>query len=389
MGFFGSKAAAPAAEKVPLLGQSRPLHADFHFYKPDSRDYRNWGFLEFCFAFRGTALYTAALPTLGALLVTTAWILMKKDKMENTVVAKYGKYYVSLDPLAHQLTIIPIGFLLVVRTNLAYSRWWGGRVAMGKFILHSREIAMKAMSFIVGDDMEKVNNLRRGFMQYLQAAFILMSHNLHKRTYGQRGDPKECKDILTENEIAVLEKVPKNRPLHVMSWMRKLLTEATPLLVSPHAFEGFDADIKGLLAAWQEAATICTCPMPMPYAHLLKMLLYVWTYTLPLVIVEKAWDEKMGSWAAIAFMFAISITLFGLDGIGYEIEDPFGDDENDLPLKSFISNVHMDLCYLGMDAKYGVIDLGVQPVRPFEINPDQVHEVDLEMEPTHRGMVSM
>jgi Predicted membrane protein len=67
-------------------------------------------------------------------------------------------------------------------------------------------------------------------------------------------------------------------------------------------------------------------PIPLAYAIHLKQLLLIYCLSLPFQIVA-----KMG-WYTAPLTALISFTLLGIEEIGNQIEDPFGNDPNDLPL---------------------------------------------------------
>ncbi|MCY7283116.1 MAG: hypothetical protein LH679_06670, partial [Cyanobacteria bacterium CAN_BIN43] len=71
---------------------------------------------------------------------------------------------------------------------------------------------------------------------------------------------------------------------------------------------------------------ILKTPMPMAYSIHLKQLLLLYCLSLPFQMVG-----QLGWWTAPVVVL-ISFTLFGIEEIGIEIENPFGHDQNDLPL---------------------------------------------------------
>ncbi len=71
---------------------------------------------------------------------------------------------------------------------------------------------------------------------------------------------------------------------------------------------------------------ILKTPMPMAYAIHLKQLLLIYCLLLPLQMVG-----EIGYWTG-PIVGLVSFTLFGIEEIGLEIENPFGLDDNDLPL---------------------------------------------------------
>jgi putative membrane protein len=48
-------------------------------------------------------------------------------------------------------------------------------------------------------------------------------------------------------------------------------------------------------------------------------------------------------WATPFVVLAISYCFFGLDAVGDEVEQPFGTDTNDLPLKSISTTIERNL----------------------------------------------
>ncbi|VVP15692.1 hypothetical protein PS880_03548 [Pseudomonas fluorescens] len=52
--------------------------------------------------------------------------------------------------------------------------------------------------------------------------------------------------------------------------------------------------------------------------------------------------EPLG-WMTQIFTAIVSYTFFGLDAIGDELEDPFGRDENDLPLDAFVRTIEREI----------------------------------------------
>jgi putative membrane protein len=64
-------------------------------------------------------------------------------------------------------------------------------------------------------------------------------------------------------------------------------------------------------------------------------------------------------WATIPAVLLIAYTLFGIEEIGVQIEDPFGMDDNDLPLEDICATIEGNLRML-------MPELPVQPSAPAE-----------------------
>lgn len=93
----------------------------------------------------------------------------------------------------------------------------------------------------------------------------------------------------------------------------------------------FVATLEGLLlksqSYFQKVDQIITTPLPMPYANLCKILLTVFLLSMPFFV-----DYRKGWFANTVIPSMVSLCLLGIDAIATELEDPFGDDPNDLDL---------------------------------------------------------
>jgi putative membrane protein len=63
--------------------------------------------------------------------------------------------------------------------------------------------------------------------------------------------------------------------------------------------------------------------------------------------------DVMG-WATPAAVAFLALALFGIDEIGVEIEDPFGDDPNDLPLGTIGSGIEKAVGEIVQASAFGV-----------------------------------
>ncbi|KAJ3292465.1 hypothetical protein HDU79_001420 [Rhizoclosmatium sp. JEL0117] len=93
-------------------------------------------------------------------------------------------------------------------------------------------------------------------------------------------------------------------------------------------------------------------PVPGTYEVHIKQVLVLYFILLPFQLVKPL------GYAMILATFIMSITFFGTDAIAGEISDPFGNDENDLPLDYFCFKLQDDLEYV-MDQGFEGVSLGV------------------------------
>ncbi|KAJ3289278.1 hypothetical protein HK104_007570 [Borealophlyctis nickersoniae] len=97
----------------------------------------------------------------------------------------------------------------------------------------------------------------------------------------------------------------------------------------------------GLLNGLQDTVAnlhrILTTKLPLAYAIHLRHALVIYTLTLPFQIVKDL------GWVTLPVMAIAVFTLFGIENIGFEIENPFGYDPNDLPLDHYCAIVRAEI----------------------------------------------
>ncbi|KAJ5697425.1 Bestrophin/UPF0187 [Penicillium malachiteum] len=92
------------------------------------------------------------------------------------------------------------------------------------------------------------------------------------------------------------------------------------------------AQLNTLLDAYGRMETIKLTPMPV--AHLIhqKQVLALFGCVLPFAMVD-----EMGWWA-IPIVSLVIFTLYGIEGIGSQLEDPFGYDRNDIKMDALVGD---------------------------------------------------
>ncbi|KAI9025023.1 Bestrophin, RFP-TM, chloride channel-domain-containing protein [Phycomyces nitens] len=81
-------------------------------------------------------------------------------------------------------------------------------------------------------------------------------------------------------------------------------------------------------------------PIPKAYNIHLKQGVLLYIFFLPFALVESI------GWLAAPVVALVSFTLFGIEAIGAEIENPFGYDENDLPLNRYCEDLKKEVEYI-------------------------------------------
>lgn len=122
-----------------------------------------------------------------------------------------------------------------------------------------------------------------------------------------------------------------------------------PYMIHPDVLIWMEESIQGLMEGWMGMHKLATTPMPFPFIQMLLTLMYIWMYTLPFPIASQF------GWASPPVCVLLGFALFGLNAVGAELEDPMGEETNDLPYDVFEGAVKgaVKVCQLGFPPKAG------------------------------------
>jgi ion channel-forming bestrophin family protein len=222
--------------------------------------------------------------------------------------------------LGNVVPSIVLGLLLVFRTNTAYERFWEGRKAWGTLVNTIRNLTRRIWVFVEktspSDRTHKVEALK------LSIGFaIAMKFHLRQEALGQ-----ELQNWIGDDLQAALRDA-HNPPLMLAFWIEDYLQQQyRNQRIDLYQVTALTALLDKMVESLGACERILKTPMPMAYAIHLKQLLLIYCLLLPLQMVG-----EIGYWTG-PIVGLVSFTLFGIEEIGLEIENPFGLDDNDLPL---------------------------------------------------------
>jgi ion channel-forming bestrophin family protein len=134
---------------------------------------------------------------------------------------------------------------------------------------------------------------------------------------------------LTPTEMDKLKAVKKNFPVLIRKWIGDSMVEFKAQLLFDRATDFMDGNIQDMMAAWMGMQKLATTPMPFPYVQMLYSLLYGWMWTCGIPLANYY------GWVSIIAVVLLGYTLFGINAIGQELEDPLGEEDNDLEIEFF------------------------------------------------------
>ncbi|KAJ1659072.1 hypothetical protein IWQ61_001788 [Dispira simplex] len=109
--------------------------------------------------------------------------------------------------------------------------------------------------------------------------------------------------------------------------------------VDPQTANLLNSTLATLVDSLGSLERILITPIPLAYRIHLKQSLYLYCCLLPFTLIDM-------HYLMIPVVTAIAFTLFGIDGIGQEIENPFGYDINDLPLDRICEDLRREMDYV-------------------------------------------
>lgn len=273
--------------------------------------------LAILFARRGSVL-PSILPQLG--LVTA---------LATIITASHGMvlgWKTPLTPMPFTLVGIALAIFLGFRNSASYDRYWEARKFWGQGLNECRTLTRQALSLL-----DKQVDIRP--FVYGQIAFI---HAL--RGYLRR--------VPVERELAALlpaELLARMRDAHypptlILVWLGQWLHEQRRAghLQAVLAAKMEDA-LSGLNQVQGGCERIVSSPIPFAYTVILYRTVGVYCLLLPFGLVDTL------GWMTPLVTAFVSYTFFAQETLLSEIEEPFGNAENDLPLDALSITIERTL----------------------------------------------
>ena len=250
----------------------------------------------------------------------------------------YGVYYLEVEYLhlnskssisnigmIHSLLGFVLSLLLVFRTNTAYDRWWEGRKLWGKLVNDSRNFVIKINSILPENDVKN----RTQIAKYLRFFPHFLANHLSK----------ESTRLVLDEDFSDLQKELQHHPPAELVFLltKKLYQLKKENKISDTEMLFLDTQLSWFLDVCGGCERIKNTPIPYSYSSFIKKFIIFYVMALPVANVV-----NLGCFMIPITMFVYYV-LMSLELIAEEIEDPFNNDENDIPMEAISQNIERSI----------------------------------------------
>ncbi len=242
------------------------------------------------------------------------------------IVLHYFPKAVVLEKLIAMYSLIGfvLSLLLVFRTNTAYDRWWEGRKKWGEIVNDTRNLAIKFSAILI-DDKDK------DFFKKMIPNFAFAA-----KEHLRKGVVFEELDLTKEQFDVLIGK--KHVPIAISEMMyAKLIELKRSNKITQEEYFVLDKNINALMDSLGACERIKNTPIPVSYSLFIKKFIFMYVITLPLAFVI-----QFGYFSALIATFVFYV-LVSMEVLAEEIEDPFGNDESDLPTDTLSERIKINI----------------------------------------------
>lgn len=256
--------------------------------------------------------------------------------------------------LGVKLTVAPFSILGVAiaiflgfRNNACYARYVEARLLWGQLMIASRSLLREVKNTLPEDTDCRL------FVR-LQVAF---AHSLRMQLRRLPQEQTLAKYLTTEQLAQVVAvQSPANHILLLMgNWLAEYRQQGALSDILFHSLNNRLNDMSVVLAGCER---IANTPVPFAYSLILHRTVYLFCIMLPFALVSDL--HYMTPFVSML----ISYTFIALDVLAEELEEPFGVENNDLPLDAISNTIEIDLLQMNNET----------PI-PAKILPDKCYQL--------------
>lgn len=275
---------------------------------------RKPGLKEILFAVNGSILPRVAGKLASIAAVAVAAVVAAEH---------YPGIFGEISAIPFTLIGIALSIFMSFRNSACYDRWWEGRKLWGAIVIACRSLGRQTVS------------LDRADRRFLLGGAMAFARGLSARLRGR--DEAAAIGEWAGSGVAA---APNPTDLVIQRIGERCLALANAGRITPMHHTLLEAQLVELSRAQAGCERIATTPVPFAYSLLLHRTAYVFCLALPFALAAAL------DWWTLLPVLLVSYTFFGLDALGDQLEDPFGIEQNDLPLDALTRMIERELLSL-------------------------------------------
>lgn len=228
-------------------------------------------------------------------------------------------YKVPLNPAPFTLFGFVLALFLGFRNSASYDRFWEGRKLWGSLLNVSRSLTRQVLTLNRNIDRESIKE----FINLLSAFVYALNHQLRNT---DSSDDLKDKVSIADYQLIINSKYKPALILNLIGdWVGKQKLKGNFDSIQQASI---DQNLNTLSDVLGGCERIVSTPIPYSYQVLLHRTIYIYCFLLPFGLVDSL------SWFTPFIVAFIAYTFVAFEAIADEIEEPFGQEANDLALNS-------------------------------------------------------
>lgn len=285
-----------------------------------------------------------ATVLLGGFALPHIWVrtlaVTALSLVATTLYEKVPQLHYSITMAPFTLIGLPLGIFLGFRNNAAYDRFWEGRKLWGGLVNTTRSLTRQMLTLI---EVQPEAEGEQRDPKALRALEVEVVHLVIAYVHALRHHLRDSSPFETLEHLLPKDEVDQlrgkdNVPYAMLQMLGDKMVDARRKhWIHPFHIPVIEASLTSLTDIQGACERIKSTPIPYSYTVILHRVVGVYCLLLPFGLMDTV------KWATPFVVLAVSYCFFGLDAVGDEIEQPFGRDINDLPLKAISRTIERNL----------------------------------------------
>mmetsp|Transcript_4516 Transcript_4516/g.6893 ORF Transcript_4516/g.6893 Transcript_4516/m.6893 type:complete len:424 (-) Transcript_4516:293-1564(-) len=254
----------------------------------------------------------------------------------------------------HSFMSMIVSFLIVTRSNIAYSRFMESRSYLSTVMRSCRELMQYAVTFTRYDTSETAKKYR---ITLARKTIVLLRSVVSVLQFPSRGEHSWKNPILRDDEAqalidAVGEEDNVRAPMILAMFLRTSIASHIEYLMTPmHVNRELRlySFVSDFVSGYHGLTKLIDTQFPFPLAQMTRTFVFIWVYSLPWVL----YNDEIKTPSLIMIVFFITYAFVGLECVSIELDDPYGNDANDFDVLGLAYVVFQDIqiCIYDVDGK--------------------------------------